>query len=178
MKSAIEELLPFFADHELQLDEVHVGCCFSVTVSYNFSLRHQWRVQLLTDFKYQSPKHHMWPIWCCQVVAISFTLAAVLAGFLWREEVYSLILNLPTNNHLLLFYRFMMIIFKVFPSCILYSCALRSEIMTRSPMLIRPRNARYCTSGEPGLLELGLRCNLSHLKWLNKFKIIIYFQYL
>jgi hypothetical protein len=30
MKSSIEELLPFFADHELQFDEVNVGCCFSV----------------------------------------------------------------------------------------------------------------------------------------------------
>lgn len=50
MKSSIEELLPFFADHELQFDEVNVGCCFSV-------------------------------------VAVSFTMASVLAGFLWREEV-------------------------------------------------------------------------------------------
>jgi len=30
MKASIEEVLPFFADHELQYDEIHVGMCFSV----------------------------------------------------------------------------------------------------------------------------------------------------
>lgn len=50
MKASIEEVLPFFADHELQYDEIHVGMCFSV-------------------------------------VAVSFTAASILSGFLWREEI-------------------------------------------------------------------------------------------
>ena len=44
MKASIEEVLPFFADHELQYDEIHVGVCFSVGFVFDI---YEWNTSMI-----------------------------------------------------------------------------------------------------------------------------------